>query len=231
MIKINIFKHLLLLLSGLFFICCSKEKVPQPEQIAMGYEYFPLEKGNFWVYQVDSIVYNDFTQTTDTFSFQLKEMVESDYLDNENRITHRIERYKRADSISPWKLTNVCSICKTSNRVEKTENNVKIIKLVFPVKEGIKWNGNAFNYKETWNYQYQETNKPFILSQVSFDSTLCVLQKDEFNLIESQYYAEKYAKNVGLIYIKNEDLKTEINGKISSGLKYTQTLLNFGTSK
>ncbi len=223
-------KKALIILQSLFlaalFSCQKDQGIDSlPE---LGYDYFPTNIGNYIIYDVDSIVINDFTAKTDTFTYQLMEIQESEFKDNENRNSLRIERYKRIDSISNWKLINVCTICRTENRAEKTENNIKIIKLSFPVRDGLKWNGNAYNNGDVWSYIYKNTFAAETISGLKFDSTISVLQKQEFNLIESQYYIEKYAKHIGLVYKKVEDIKTEINGKIKGGIIYTQMIREFG---
>ena len=194
----------------------------------LGYEYFPIKTGHYIIYDVDSVVINDFTSKTDTFQYQLLEILESEFIDNENRTAQRIERYKRSDSISSWKIINICQSCRTEKRAEKVENNIKVVKLTFPVKDGLKWNGNAYNNKEAWTYFYKNLNLSQTINGFKFDSTISVILKDEFNLIESKYYEEKYAKNVGLIYKKEEDIKTEINGKVKSGISYTQKIREYG---
>ena len=225
----NINKSLVIIVS-LFLatlFSCQKDQVIDslPE---LGFEYFPTNVGHYIVYDVDSIVINDFTAKTDTFTYQLMEIQESEFKDNENRNSLRIERYKRTDSLSNWKLINICTACRTEKRAEKTENNIKIIKLTFPVRDGLKWNGNAYNNGDVWNYVYENTFITETINGVKCDSTISVLQKQEFNLIESQYYIEKYAKHIGLVYKKVEDIKTEINGKIKGGIIYTQMIREFG---
>ncbi len=209
-----------------FFACQKDQNITINTDL--GYEYFPIKTGHYIIYEVDSIVINDFTAKTDTFQYQLMEIQESEFIDNENRTAQRIERYKRLDSISGWKIVNVCNSCRTGNRAEKVENNIKVVKLTFPVKEGLKWNGNAYNNKDAWNYIYKNINLAQTINGITFDSTVSIIQKDEFNLIESQYYEEKYAKNVGLIYKKVEDIKTEINGKVKSGISYSQQVREYG---
>src|SRR4030067_3558016 len=93
MLKLNL--KTTLFLQGLItvlIISCKKDVSVNPD---LGYEYFPATVGKYVVYDVDSIVYNDFTGTTDTFKYQIKETIESIFLDNSNRQTLRIERYKK----------------------------------------------------------------------------------------------------------------------------------------
>ena len=53
----------------------------------MGYDYYPYAIGNWAIYEVDSINYNDNTTPTtiDTFSYQVKELYADTFTDNEGR--------------------------------------------------------------------------------------------------------------------------------------------------
>ena len=88
------FKYQLLLLSGLIFnlYSCKKDSTIV---LDAGYAYFPNKAGHYIIYDVDSIVHNDFKKTVDTFRFQLKEYIESVFYDNSGRPTLRIERYTK----------------------------------------------------------------------------------------------------------------------------------------
>lgn len=221
------FKSYLFLLLFISLASCKKDPSANADT-ELGYDYFPVEVGNYSVYDVDSIVYNDFTGEIDTFNYQLKEVIESDFVDNGGRVSQRIERYNRDNDSAEWHIQDVWQATRTTNRAERVEENVKYIRLMFPVREGLKWDGNAYNTDEEWKYVYQNAHKADLINGISFDSTVTVLQRDEFNLIEVQYYEERYAKDVGLIYKKVDDLKTEINGTIKSGVKYTFKIREFG---
>ena len=136
---------------------CKKEK---PEETDLGYSYFPEQVGSFVVYDVDSLFYNDFTNRVDTFKFQLKEKIQSVFLDNENRTTLRVERYvKKYDATKPysqipWKLRNVWASNLTKTTAERVEENIRYVKLIFPVSTSQLWNGNAQNVLAPWDYSY-----------------------------------------------------------------------------
>jgi hypothetical protein len=122
---------------------CSKDK--EVVQVEIGYEYFPDEVGNFIIYQVDSIHYNDFTLSIDTFKFQIKEKISENFTDLSNRVTQRIERFYRKNETENWVLKDVWFSNKTNNSAEKVEENIRFVKLVFPLKKDNEWNGNRYN--------------------------------------------------------------------------------------
>jgi hypothetical protein len=211
---------------GTILFSCSKTEAPTPY---LSYDYFPTEIGHWVIYDVDSIVYNDFTGKVDTFNYQVKELIESEFKDNADRTSQRIERYFRKNENSPWNLTAVWFSTLTEVRAEKTEENIKYVKLIFPPRKGKTWDGNAFNNLQEWEYQYTEVHQPFLLNASTIiDSTITIQQIDDFNLIEQKNYQEVYAKGIGLIFKSITDLKTEVNGTIKSGLKYNLSLKEYG---
>src|ERR1700757_476515 len=80
--------------AGLFFVFqgCKKD---HPVTADAGYSYFPNNIGHYCIYDVDSTVYDDFNHDTLNYKYQVKEVIESYYTDNEGRQAMRIERYKR----------------------------------------------------------------------------------------------------------------------------------------
>jgi len=243
---IPIFFILVILVSG--FFSCKKDKALAPD---MGYNYFPTEKGRYVVYDVDSFYYDNFNvpTTIDTFKYQLKEKIQSIYLDNQNRPTIRLERYiKNYSSTVPysvmsWTLKNVWSENRTATNAEKVEENVRYVKLKFPVKENQKWNGNIQNTLPEWNYSYNFFDLSRTIGGIKFDSVLQVDQYDDEskNLVERTLYIEKYARNVGLIFKQVIDVESQpgtnpqsnffqipIMQRLISGFQYTMTINSYG---
>lgn len=207
-------------------ISCKKDKVLPP--VDMGYNYFPINIGHWVAYQVDSIVWDDFTQRVDTFHYQIKEVVESEFTDAEGRNTQRIERYIKTTDTSSWQIKNVYYWNRTPAIAEKTEQNVKYARLIFPVVKNEKWNGNMYNVFESQNYKYAYVDKPDDYSGISFDSTLSVLQKDEEYAISKDYQEEIYARNVGMIYKRYTSISTKPTGEITKGVDYQYVIISYG---
>ncbi len=226
---------------------CKKEK---PEETDLGYSYFPEQVGSFVVYDVDSLFYNDFTNRVDTFKFQLKEKIQSVFLDNENRTTLRVERYvKKYDATKPysqipWKLRNVWASNLTKTTAERVEENIRYVKLIFPVSTSQLWNGNAQNVLAPWDYSYAFIDQVRTIGNIKLESVLQVNQRDEQNLIFKKYYVERYAKNIGLVYKRVIDIQSQPNGipdsllpiwintpimqRITAGFQYSLTLNSYG---
>jgi hypothetical protein len=218
----------LLSLAIIFISIFSSCKEKQQITPYTGFNYFQAEVGSWVIYDVDSIVYDGFTNKVDTFYYQIRELIESEFTDNSGRTALRIERsFRKSDTIN-WAISQIWSAAITESRAERTEENIKYMKLIFPVRRGRTWNGNAFNTLGEQLYRYIETHQSEEINGIAFDSTLTVLQIDNFNLIETTQASEKYATNVGMVYKEWIDLKTEVNGSIKEGLKLYYRVRDFG---
>lgn len=219
-------QYLIILFLIFCFFSCQKET----ENLDIGYSYYVAEPGYYLTYEVDSIYFDDFSGTSDTNYFWIKEFMESSFIDNEGRQAYRIERWYKYNDTLPWLLKNVWYSVKTDKNIERVEENIRYIKLIFPVKNNAKWDGNALNNLDYQEYKYTNTHRPFNISNFAFDSTVKVLQDSFVNLKYNHYKYEIYAKNVGLIkkvYINLEN-KDNMSGEIKNGVKYEWRLIDYG---
>jgi hypothetical protein len=216
-----------------FLISCKRETVAP---IDIGYKYFPVNIGHSVTYEVDSTVWDDFypvgsPQHVRKFHFQITELIESTFLDNQNRPTQRIERYEKDDTF-PTFLKNVWSSNLTSITAEKIEGNIRYIKLSFPIAEGKTWNGNAFNILSPMDYQYNNTYKSFTVNGFTFDSTITVIQDVDSNKINVKNMFEVYAKNIGMVYKQFDTVLYQPGSpypdSIVAGVKCTYKIISFG---
>ncbi|MBN8702458.1 MAG: hypothetical protein J0M08_05310 [Bacteroidetes bacterium] len=230
----------ILLATTLFFLfSCEKEKDAKITDI--GYNYFPLQVGSYWVYDVDSVVYDDFENDTDYYHYRIKEYVESTFQDFAGNTAFRIERYVKHynaivpyDSIS-WQLQNVCFANKTKTTAEKVEENMRYVKLIFPVEENKTWNGNSYNMLGEMDYTYESIDQSKTINNLHFDSTLVVQQSNTTNAIEKKYYIEIFAKNIGLvkkeivdIYSSKPPLNTPVTSRIEKGFTLNMSIVEYG---
>jgi|AntAceMinimDraft_17_1070374.scaffolds.fasta_scaffold06147_2 hypothetical protein len=216
---------IIIILLLIVYSCEEKSTLPP---IDLKYEYFPVNTGKWIIYDVDSISYNDFTLDTDTFVFQIKEYIESSFIDNSNKNTQRIERYKRNNDTLNWSIKDVWYCNLNNTTAEKVEEDVRFVKLVFPVIISKKWDGNIYNTYESQTYKYIDVDVPYSINGITFDSTLTVLQKNITTLISEDYSIEVYAKNTGMIYKKFIHLEKEITGDIKKGVDYSYTINSYG---
>jgi hypothetical protein len=143
----------------------------------------------------------------------------------------------------PWIIKDVWNCIRTATTYEVVEEDIRFTKLVFPVKVDLDWNGNANNTIGKWDYKYVYVDRAEVINNVAFDKVLFVEQKDDKskNVIHRQYYIEKYANDIGLVYREIKDLysnviKTYPNGggvvpveqRIEKGVIYKQTYVTHG---
>lgn len=216
---------------------CKKEE----HDTDIGWNYFPTEIGHWVIYEIDSTIYDDFEGDTDLYRYQVKEILESEFIDNQGRPSIRVERYKRMynpnvpyDSI-PWYLARVWSFTRTNSAGEKMEENQRFIRLSFPINDGVRWDGNVYNQIGTWNYKYKDVDEAFTIGSFAFDSTLTVEQKNDVNWLEHRAYSERYAKNVGLIEKNVIDVRDDtiivgvpVTTRIHAGVVYNIKLVDYG---
>ncbi|MBC7921789.1 MAG: hypothetical protein H7Z75_11970 [Ferruginibacter sp.] len=225
------------LLGGLLVSACSKVAEPLPNPL--GYEYFPLEAGQFTIYDLTDVTYS-LAQPPLTQRYQIKEVVRDTFTSLAGQASYRIERFARVQSGDAWELDSVWTALRTTTRAVKTENNVSFVKVVFPLREGLKWNGNALNGRREDGYQIKQLGKRFTLEGVSFDETLTVYQglDTTASLVDQDKRIEVYARNIGLIYQERVLVNFCYNdeppdaclgqGRIDYGTKRIQRIIGYG---
>ena len=221
-------------------VSCTKKKVEDAATI-LGLDYYPTQIGRYVVYDIDSTAYNDLTQTTILYKYRIKEKMTDYFTDNEGKKAIRIERYikmynagKSYDSI-PYTIKEVWMVNADEKKVQVVENNIRYTKLIFPIEQNANWNGNVNNTLGEWNYIYSYIDKAEIINNLSLKSVLFVKQKDDKTLISQQYYVEKYAKGVGLIYREIRDIYSNtvvpnvpVDQRIEKGIIFKQTIVDYG---
>jgi hypothetical protein len=228
-------------LFSLFVFSCKKEETEAPEGIDLGTAYYPTDIGKYVIYDVDSIIYNDFNKDTLTFKYRIKEKFTETYTDNLGLPAIRLERYikKYNPTISydslPWSIKEVWSVNNDLSTVQVVESNLRFTKLIFPVQANSSWNGNAFNSLGQQVYYYKYIDNTETIGPLSLTTVLSVQQKEVRTLINYQNYVEKYAKGIGLVYREITDLQSNtivsnvaVEDRIEKGITYKQTILSYG---
>jgi hypothetical protein len=161
--------------------------------------YYPLKKGSYIIYIVKKINYNGLG-TNDTIQYFLKEVVKEKIANVTNDTTYLLERYVKSNLQSEWQIDSIWSARIDQNRIIKQEQNISYIKLAFPEKEGLVWNGNALNSLPQNQYKIQDFEKPFLIENINYPLTLTVQQRNENTIVNADVRREVFAKNIGLIY-------------------------------
>lgn len=202
--------------TALSFSSCTKEKEPDygPDQ-SRG--YYPLHKGHFVVYDVDSVLWNDFDEDSTHRHCQVRYNIVDTFRDAQKRISYQIDITKRSGESDPWVPHDVIFATPTENGLDVVQNNLRFQKLSFPAWNNKTWKGNSqiavadqdLMYFADWDYRYSHIGESYNNSRVNFENTIIVDQVDyKLNdpvtapnvYAERTYGREIYGLSVGLVY-------------------------------
>lgn len=227
-------KHIFWVLLVFIFISCQKDDQKPIVLVQEDLKYYPLNVGSYIDYEIEYIFWNDFAETVDTSIYILREFVESKVTNYSGDTLYRIEQYTKNHPDSAWSIPHIVFAGMRENYVYKVEDNINYVKIILPVQENIKWNGNAYNSLPNQVYRYLSVGNQISFSSLHFDKSMHILQEDNQTLINQDMEDEMYALNIGLIYKKQKHLKKTYNPinqsfEISSGYSLTQIITNYGT--
>jgi len=208
------------------FSCTKKTEEFTSEPLS---DYMPLQVGKSIVYRLDSTVFVNFGTQIEVHSYQEKQVVDAKISDNLGRDSYRILRFIRDTAgIQPWAPTGSFFITPTDKTVEVIENNLRFVKLAYPIAQDHSWRGNGYlsddpflsGYSlntsgiEFWDYTYSKINGSLAANGKTYDSVLTVdvvddsrlANKDNFMITDPtatiayvNYLQEHYAKGIGLV--------------------------------
>ncbi|NJN77300.1 MAG: hypothetical protein HC803_02390 [Saprospiraceae bacterium] len=225
-------KYIFSIFIGLLFLA-SCDKTTENLNIDYGYDYYPVELGKYIIYDVDSISYDPSNTVTniDTTSYQVKEEIVDTTLDNEGRTTYIIHYSTRNGNSGAWTLENVYTTVKDVQWAERTEENLRFVKFIFPQKVGDTWDGNRNFVSEgifvtvrgetlelfkNWSSAIIDKGNSTTIGALTFDDVITVHHADDENFIEKRFVEEKYARTVGLVEKTIMILDTQCDGNLSN---------------
>ncbi len=186
--------------------------------------FFPLEVGSSWQYRVDSVVYDNQGLKVDTIAQFIRENITDKYTDEAGDEVFRIERSAKSVDGGGWEVISVWSASRNERMAYKTEDNLKFLKMTFPVTLNKAWEGNLFfpadvviriagepikMYQNWGKYKYIAVDENLTLEGKQYENVTTILQVDLENKISKRYSVEQYAKNIGLIYKEMWILETQ----------------------
>jgi len=205
-----------------FFSACSKTETISTLSIN---ELIPLQVGKYITYRLDSLVFVNVGKTQEIHKYRIKHLIESKTTDNLNRPAWLVRTYIN-DTLGsgPWVPSGVYIITAVDKRVEVNENNLRVIKIQLPAKEGFSWKGNTYlpnrpynpdypisidGNMSLWDFTYDiiDTKQRIGTADIENVTTITHINESEnYPLIKDTSFAsrelslEKYAKNIGLVY-------------------------------
>ena len=212
------------LLSSFLLLACDNinSNLPPPQD---GGKFFYPNVGQSVVYDVEDTQY-ELTGKFTVKTYQLKESIASTFKDLDGKEALRIERYRRENDSQKWMIDSIFTAKKEIDKALKTENNITYVKIYFPIKEGLKWDGNAYNSFGSDIYELKKANQTFQTNGQKFDNTFSVIQQNDSTLVDLKRRIEVYAENIGMVYQeKTNILYCNSNdclgkGKIDFGTKH-----------
>lgn len=197
------------------FACKKPDDIPEPPKEEQ--EYYPLEKGKWVIYDVDSTVWDDTFCIERTYSYQVRHIVADTFTDDAGRPSFRVEAYKRVKIEDEWVPQTVFYATNTGVTLEIVQDQLRFIKMVFPISEGEEWEGNSYiltrdpdySFYADWMYEYQKVGEGFNTGSKVFEKTITVEQRNEA-ISDPELFTEEfasrtssreiYASGVGMIY-------------------------------
>ena len=195
-------------------------------------DYFiTLQVGKYVTNRMDSLNFYYYGQLDTITSYLAKDSVEGTSVDGTGATVWRVTRYLSDTSGDSWRPTETYTVSPTTQTIDMTENNLRFIKLAWPMDLGFSWTGNTYlpyapyqdfflysSYANLslggWNYTYMQVNQPFTVNNgTNYDSTTTVLQiadstnvpiTDPTSFASATYWSETYGKHIGLIYRHTE---------------------------
>lgn len=208
---------------------CSDSTIEEIDTDSFGYDYYPLEIGRSYIYEVDSIVFRQGTGNevlSDSSRTLVRELIADTLHDNTGALLYRIERYERPDEQSSWQIRKVFTAARNNTQALRTEDNLRFIKLVFPLRVGREWDGNIFlpgqvNFEGSsttvdifkgWEkYEVLAVGEPDTVAGQHYQEVAAIRQAAFDSGLELRSAVEKYAGNIGLIYREWRILDTQCN--------------------
>jgi len=219
------FPHQTVLLAiSLLLLLNSCKRTETLETLSME-ELIPLQVGKYITYRVDSLVFTNSGKSTEIHRYQVRHAIEQEAVDNQNRPVWVVTTYI-TDSLAsgPWIPSGTYTITSVDKRLEVTENNLRVIKIHLPAREGFSWKGNSYLPNRPynpefpvsidanmglWEFAYETVNSSETIGNNQLNDVTTIFHIDESEnvpLVTDTSFAsrelsiEKYAKNVGLVY-------------------------------
>ena len=221
--KIDALRVLWLVVVGVLGFGCSKT---DSGTIDLSQEqYYPLNVGLERFFQIDSIFFVSKAGGVfrDSASVQVRERVADTLRSLSGELVYRIEHFERQKPSEPWVLRKVVSEYRSQNRLIRTEDNLPLIKMVFPLHLHQKWGSTVFldpvlrvtvrgqplELFKGWASELSEWQSTWHMGGKKYEQTLTIQTANFENALELRQGLERYTQGVGLIYRELQILDTQ----------------------
>lgn len=205
------------------FSSCLEENTNSLDTSLFGYEYFPLEIGKYWLYQVDSTIIDEGGAKTLMSTFYIREEVVDKFQNNLGEDVFVIQKSKSDIPDGTFLVTDAWSAELNEDYAVRTEENLRFVKLVFPIDKDRNWEGNQFDeltrvdvageliwvYKDWGDYRVIADGIPVLANGKAYSDAVIIQQADFESDVELRQSTEYYAPNIGLIRKEMSILDTQ----------------------
>jgi len=188
--------YLILFSLIVFFTSCENSTVV-PNKDILGLQFFPMDYQNIEKYSVEEINYNNDGTVDTSHYFYQDEWIDSVSIDG----GVKLEGYRyRISQNGQKEILSTILKSRTANLAKLKLGNREEVKLVFPISENKKWNGQPDEI-EGDEYSIYKAFQSYELADSTLENTVQVIQEDNQDSISNyDKRVEVYAANVGLIY-------------------------------
>ncbi|MEO8067464.1 MAG: hypothetical protein ABI599_07225 [Flavobacteriales bacterium] len=219
--------------AALFTGCKDDAVVPND----LGYGYWPTNTGHWVEYEVDSTFVDERNDQNIRFEahYNVRELLDSQYVDPEGRVAQRIVR-SVLDTTGAWIIKDVWTQTRDNTAAEKTEENLRKLKLVFPVRSYQHWNahvyigddGLEFTTDDELEVEYGDVAAPWSNGVLASDSTCTVVGTYQTNFVVTKVFEERYAKNIGMVDKLWMEYNKQDNLQDTTGFRLTMKAVAYG---
>ncbi len=216
----------------------SCKKKPDPTLTDLGYNYFPINEGDYTLYDVVDSSFQGTDMTKAIVSrYQLKEEIHEP-LTVADETRNQVYLYYRpvGTDWNDYPDSNWTEFVNNARAV-RIENNVRYVKLVFPLQVGKAWDGNisdTINDAQNY-YTMKNVKRSFSYDSLSYSSTVSIVQFDNSSALDDNYSVEVYAADRGLVYKEIKIYKYDQSNlavpTVQYGRHYFKKLIGHGRYK
>ena len=149
---------------------CKKDRLDDYKIDESSVVYFPLKPGMFHEYKVRQIVFDAFNNTADTFDLLIRDNQDTFFTDNIGRKAMRVER----SFLNPVSLMTdsikVFYYVVSNSHVEQVMNNIRTVKMSFPVGTELVWDVNSLNKSNRFSVFYENSSDTLSVNGVSYEN-------------------------------------------------------------
>ncbi|GAB3009087.1 hypothetical protein GCM10027051_07310 [Niabella terrae] len=194
-------------------------------------DYLPLSVGRSYTYRLDSLVFTRSGTVPELHRYQLRHRISGQAIDNLGRHTFIIQRLINNENGSgDWQARGSFYITPQEQQMEVITDNMRVIALTLPFRQGFTWKGNSYLIRPgensnsspysdiydmfvddemyAWDFSYSGFGSETIEGQQYDDVWTIQQSNDSLNIPPTPETAigykavstEKYARGIGLVY-------------------------------